>query len=172
MLLAVTTAFVVTQTTAEARRLRADYGATRPVLVVVQDVAAGTGLQAVTDLRSWPEGLVPPSAVTELPAGATSAFPLPEGTVVTAAAIRDDRVDPDRGAVAVARTPTTPPATIGTRVVLVVAADPFGGIDATLVDGVVSEVTDTQLVVSVDRSDLVVAGSAIAAGTVIVAVSG
>lgn len=83
VLLALATGALVTTTLRRAADAEAAYGVTRPVVVVVREVAAG---QVVDDddveVRAWPSVLVPPGALDRAPTGRTALAALLPGEAV------------------------------------------------------------------------------------------
>lgn len=58
--------------TAAADRSRADWDATRPVLVATADLRPGEPLAGAVAVDDWPRALAPPGALSELPDGAVA----------------------------------------------------------------------------------------------------
>ena len=171
--LAVITAVGVNQLTAEARRLRAAYGATVDVTVVVEATGVGTPLRSVTALRPVPTGLVPDQAVTDLADDATAAVPLTAGTIVTRPHVAADAaIGADEAALAFPVGPATPPLAVGSSVTIVAASDPFAPSPTALIGGRVVDIGADQVLVAVHRTDLEAASSAITSGTATLALAG
>lgn len=72
---------------AQVARARAGWGSTQRVWVAMADVTAGQALQAAA--RDYPAAMVPPSALTALPAGSLAAQAVAEGEVLVAGDVRD-----------------------------------------------------------------------------------
>ncbi len=171
--LAAATAFGVHQLTAEARQLQAAYGATTPVVVVTEAVGPGLALAPYTAVVDRPRALVPREAVVTLEPGAVSANAMTVGQVVTALDIASPgAARPGEAILAVPRSLTTPPVGPGTPVVFIVNGDALLGLEATLIDGRVVDITEDQVLVSVARAELTAASAAINTGTATLALSG
>ena len=82
--LALVAAVAVSRTAAGVEAARREWGESRPVVVVTVDVAAGAVLDGVVRRADVPAPLVPPSAVEELPDGATARHDLAAGEIVVA----------------------------------------------------------------------------------------
>ena len=168
--LAITAGVVVHRQTAEARRLVDRLGTTTQVLVSDTDITPGEPIAPFTTTMSFPVGLVPASAVGDLPEQASAGRRVPAGAVVTTL----DLADPagpgaSEAAVAVGSSTSTPPLAPGDPAVLVVAADPFIGLDSRLIDARVLSTTDDRLVVAVDIADLADVAAALQTGGITVA---
>jgi hypothetical protein len=74
----------VSRATSRVEDARREWGQPRPVVVVSSGVAAGTVLGDVTRTAQVPAPLVPPSALEELPVGATARHELAAGEIVVA----------------------------------------------------------------------------------------
>ncbi len=70
--LAAIAGLVVADAASRVDGARRAWGTTRPVVVATVDVAPGTALDGVSEVRQLPAPMVPDGAVTELPAAATA----------------------------------------------------------------------------------------------------
>lgn len=155
--------------------LVAGYGAQRAVVVATQDIPAGQPLQGKVQQRLYPLALVPGSALAEVSADAVASVELFAGDVVTSHRVRaagDDGLVPlDHVAVAIPRSPITPPAATGDAVVLVVRADPLALGEPSFVDGTVVTDSVDQVVVSVPHAQLAVVSAGLSVGDVALALA-
>ena len=168
--LAVTAGLTVHRQGADARQLADRLGTTTEVVVADAELAPGEPIAPFTTTRSFPVGLVPPSAILEIPDHASAGRRVPAGAVVTTF----DLADPagpgaDEAVIAVGSTAATPPLAPNDPVVLVVAADPFVGLDSRLIDARVVSITEERIVVAVDLDDLADVATALRAGGITVA---
>jgi hypothetical protein len=129
-------------------------------------------LTNATQTRDFPLSLVPEDAVNEVDVGDVAAHTITAGSVLTSADIST------RGSITTAQvsipvpiSPTTPPVHPGAQVLLVVNADPFNGLEPQLIPGTVSDITDQQVVVAINRADLPTASAALSSGTATLAVT-
>lgn len=167
--LALATGLATHRTLTEVQRRHDAWGPTTTALVTTRTVDPGTDLGAATESIPMPKRLVPSGALTDVPPGTVAAHVLPSGIVVTASAVAAGAIEPDRAAIAVPRSASTPPLWPGARVAVVVNADPFSGLEPRLIDAVVVQVDDAQVVISVGRDDLIAATAAVQAGSVTLA---
>jgi hypothetical protein len=116
---------------------------------------------------------VPDGALPDIDPDAVSTGPMTAGTILTTPDVtRPGEIGDGTAALAFPRSPTTPPVGVGTPVVLVVNGDPLLGLKARVIDGRVADVTDDQVVVAVDRADVVDASAALSTGTATLALAG
>jgi hypothetical protein len=80
--LAAVAGLVVADAASGVDAARRAWGTTRPVVVATVDVAPGTVLDAVSEVRELPAPMVPDGAVTELPAEATARQHVAAGEIV------------------------------------------------------------------------------------------
>lgn len=154
----------------EARQVVERLGATTEVLVADIELAPGDPIAPLTSVIAAPVGLVPGSALGAVPDEATAGRRIPAGAVVTTMDLADPaEPGPDEATIAVAATGSTPPLTPGDGALLVVAADPFLGLEGRLVDARVISVVDERLVVAVGIGDLDDVAAALRAGGITVA---
>lgn len=171
--LALGTAIAVNQLTAEARRLRDAYGATLDVAVVADDVEVGRRIADVAELRAVPIGVVPDGALVAIEDDAVAAVPLTAGTMVTRPHVRNGTaLAADEAALALPVGPTTPVLSAGALVIILSAADPFAPGPTTQVSARVLEAGAAQVLVAVHLDDLPAATTAVASGTVTLALRG
>lgn len=171
--LAIAAGAIVAHITADAARLRDGYGSTRQVLVTDETVAAGALVAPVVTRRPMPAATVPDDAVDRLEPGATAASPISAGAVLTRQDIAGaDGLRADEAAVAVPTGPTVPPMGPGTAVWVVIAADPYAGLEAALVPGRVLAAGDEAVTVVVAVTDLTMLGAATGAGVAGLALRG
>lgn len=156
--------------TSDARAIVARLGATTQVLVADVELAPGDPLAPAATLVAVPVGLAPEGAVSSPLADGVAARRIAAGAIVTAFDLDDATAPgPDEASVAVASSVSTPPVRPGDDVTLVLAADPFVGLEGRLVDGRVVTNVDDRVVVAVARSDLADVAAALQAGGLTVA---
>jgi hypothetical protein len=170
--LALGTGLIVSAATARARALESAFGERTSVFVTTSRIRAGMPLTNATQTRDFPLSLVPEDAVNEVDVGDVAAHTITAGSVLTSADIST------RGSITTAQvsipvpiSPTTPPVHPGAQVLLVVNADPFNGLEPQLIPGTVSDITDQQVVVAINRADLPTASAALSSGTATLAVT-
>ncbi len=171
--LALVAAAIVADTTAEAARLRDGYGATRDVLVTDETVGAGASLAGAVSRQTLPVAAIPADALDVIDPTATSAGSISAGAVVTRQDIAAaDGLGADEAAIAVPTGPAVPATRPGTPVWVVIAADPFAGLDPALVSGRVLTATDDAVTVVVAVTDLTAVSAATGAGVAGLALRG
>jgi Flp pilus assembly protein CpaB len=156
---------VVAATVHEADAARAAWGRSTTVLVAARDLAPGEAVDAGNTRREQHPGpLVPPDAITELPAGGRVTAAVYEGEVLREARLTDAasavaaRLPPGSRAVAIPVEPgTTPPLSVGDRVEVLVALPPEaagGGPPgfSLATDVPVVEITDEAVTIAVDEA--------------------
>lgn len=170
LVLAVTAGLAVHREGAEARRVIERLGATTEVLVSDTDLAPGDPIAPLTTTVSFPVGLVPTNAVRVATDDATAGRRIAAGAVVTTLDLADPNGPGDaEAALAVASIASTPPLAPGDHAVLVVAADPFLGIEARMVDARVVSTSEERVIVAVATADLADVAAALQVGGVTVA---
>jgi Flp pilus assembly protein CpaB len=134
---------------------QAQWGDRVPVLVAAEDIPAGTELdQTNAHLRPYPLALLPHGAMTELDAGRHLNYPVSVGQVIVARQSSGDRHGLTSGtrAVTLPQPLAAPAIEIGDSVELVaVRSSPAGAVATTLGTGAVSEKTEGEITVVVDR---------------------
>lgn len=170
LVLAVTAGVTVHRQGADARQLVDRLGSTTQVLISEAELAPGDPIAPLTRVAAMPVGLAPASALGELPVDAAAGRRIPAGAVLTALDLaQPTEAAAGEAAIAVASTQATPPLAPGDAAVLVVAADPFVGLEARMIDARVVSIVDERLVVAVDVDDLTDIAAAVRAGGITVA---
>ncbi len=95
---------------------RAGWGRAQRVWVADGNVAAGQALRATA--HDYPAAMVPPSALTDMPAGALAAHPVAAGEVIVAGDLRDDATVPGGWLTFAVPADGTPAVLTGDRVVV------------------------------------------------------
>jgi Flp pilus assembly protein CpaB len=175
-LLAAAPAAVVGSQIAEARRARDQWLERRTILVTRHPIAVGDVLGAAdVRARAWPVALLPSGAVESLPEPAVAAAPMAAGEPVVTDRLGRPAVGPVAAlvpygarAVAVPHGGAALPVVVGDRVDVVAALDPATVVAA---DALVVHVDATVAVIAVDTADVPGTASAVAAGTVVLALS-
>jgi len=174
--LALTSGAIVAGTTADAARLRDSFGTTSDVLVVSRTVTAGAELAGAVDRRTLPLAAIPDDAVEDLDdlgVSTTAAGPISAGAVLTVQDLSGrGGLGPGEAAVAIPRDATVPTAAPGSAVWVVVAADPYTGIESGLVAGRILSTADDRVTVVVPVADLTRVSAAIGAGAAGLALRG
>jgi Flp pilus assembly protein CpaB len=174
-----------------ARATRDRWGAGRPVVVMVDRVAAGQPIEAGdVEVRSLPPAARPPNAVAEPPIGRVATADLYPGEVLV-----EQRVAPEgrvgaaallpvgTRALAVPTGPGTPPLRVGDTVDLLATYDPLlfdpastpadGGVDGMVVSGaLVIDVSEGAVTVAVDPDEAPDVALALTQGAVTLALAG
>ncbi|MGI9621684.1 MAG: hypothetical protein ACR2PK_02510, partial [Acidimicrobiales bacterium] len=94
------------------------------------------------------------------------------GSILTEAAIYDpSQAAPatDRATVAIPNAATIPPVQPGAALLIVVNADPFSGLEPSVIGAIVTEVSEERIVVSVDLVDLPETAAALNDGSITIA---
>jgi Flp pilus assembly protein CpaB len=165
---------------------RRAWGATEPVLVVRHDVDAGTALTAAdVEVAEWPVGLIPATALVELPDRAVTRVDVVAGEPLLPSRLAGHGLSqvaaalpPGARAVAVPTEPgTAPPLEVGDHVdvLVAVAEDAAGGGPpgfAVATDAPVVAVTDDAVTVAVDRDEAPRVAVALGIGAVTLALIG
>ncbi len=139
-----------------AQASNAQWGDRVPVLVAAEDIPAGTELNPTnTQLRPYPLALVPQGAVTRLEAGRHASYPISVGQVIIAGQSSSDRhgLSTETRSVTLPQPIAAPAIEVGDSVELfaVHRADLGGAVANTLGTATVSEVTESEVTVVVDR---------------------
>jgi Flp pilus assembly protein CpaB len=172
-----------------ARATRARWGTGRPVVVMVDPVAAGNEIEADdVEVRSLPPAALPRSALSEPPVGRVATADLYPGEVLV-----EGRVAPEgrtgaaallptgTRALAVPTGPGTPPLRVGDTVDLLATYDPLlfdptatpANADGMVVSGaLVIDVSEGAVTVAVDPDDAPDVALALAQGAVTLALAG
>ena len=168
--LAVAAGVAVHQQGQAARQVVDRLGTTTDVLVSSSDLVPGDPIAPLTAIAAVPTGLAPAAAVAEVPAGSVAGRHVAAGAMITALDVADPtQPAADEATIAVASSTSTPPLDPGDRARLVIAADPFLGLEPRIIDATVVAVDDERLIVAVAADDLADVAAALQAGGITVA---
>lgn len=180
VVLAAATAGMLLRTVRAADAAVDRWGPTHRTAVAAGDLPAGHRLTAAdVVVVQLPAGARPPSAVADAPVGATLRADVAVGEVLTTGRVGpvDEGavaavVPPDHRGVAVERTPSTPPVSVGDRVeIRATTLDEAGAVVGGVAGGgAVVAVTDDVLVVAVPVTDVDGVVEAVAYGEIVIVV--
>jgi Flp pilus assembly protein CpaB len=185
--LAAASGLVAARVAGAAAEVRAEWGETASVVVVVGRVGAGETIgPGDVELRRLPKAVVPDDALTEPPEGRVAIVDLFPGEVLLRGRIAPDGLDgpaallpPGARAVAVPTGPGTPPLAVGDRVDVLAGLDPFAVEPTTAIptgpvvtDAVVVAVAEGAVTIAVPAGDAPRVAAALVQGAVSLALVG